>query len=89
MKKITREEALAYHTGKRHGKLEVVATKPCLTQRDLSMAYTPGVAEPCLEIEKNPELALEYTNKGNLVAWSRTAPRSWVWATSVLWPASR
>ncbi len=68
MKKITREEALAYHTGKRHGKLAVVATKPCLTQRDLSLAYTPGVAYPCLEIADNPELAYEYTNKGNLVA---------------------
>ena len=68
MKKITREEALAYHTGKRHGKTEVVPTKPCDTQRDLSMAYTPGVAEPCLEIAKDPELAFEYTNKGNLVA---------------------
>jgi len=68
MKKITREEALAYHTGKRHGKTEVVPTKPCVTQRDLSLAYTPGVAEPCLEIAKNPELAFEYTNKGNLVA---------------------
>jgi len=68
MKKVTREEALAYHTGKHHGKLAVVATKPCLTQRDLSLAYTPGVAHPCLEIEKNPELAYEYTNKGNLVA---------------------
>jgi malate dehydrogenase (oxaloacetate-decarboxylating)(NADP+) len=68
MKKITREEALEYHTGKRHGKTEVVATKPCLTQRDLSLAYTPGVAEPCLEIEKSPETAYEYTNKGNLVA---------------------
>jgi malate dehydrogenase (oxaloacetate-decarboxylating)(NADP+) len=68
MKKITREEALAYHTGKRHGKTEVVSTKPCMTQRDLSLAYTPGVAEPCLEIAKDPELAYEYTNKGNLVA---------------------
>ena len=68
MKKITREEALAYHTGKRHGKTEVVPTKPCNTQRDLSMAYTPGVAEPCLDIAKDPELAYEYTNKGNLVA---------------------
>ena len=68
MKKITREEALAYHTGKRHGKTEVVATKPCATQRDLSLAYTPGVAEPCLEIAKDAELAYEYTNKGNLVA---------------------
>jgi malate dehydrogenase (oxaloacetate-decarboxylating)(NADP+) len=68
MKKITREDALAYHTGKRHGKTEVVATKPCLTQRDLSLAYTPGVAEPCLEIARDPELVYEYTNKGNLVA---------------------
>ncbi|MEE4272330.1 MAG: NADP-dependent malic enzyme [Thermoanaerobaculales bacterium] len=68
MKKITREEALAYHTGRRHGKTEVVPTKPCRTQRDLSLAYTPGVAEPCLDIAKNPELAYEYTNKGNLVA---------------------
>jgi len=67
MKKITREEALAYHTGKRHGKTEVVPTKPCATQRDLSLAYTPGVAEPCLDIAKDPELAYEYTNKGNLV----------------------
>jgi malate dehydrogenase (oxaloacetate-decarboxylating)(NADP+) len=66
--KITREESLAYHTGKRHGKLSVVPTKPCLTQRDLSMAYTPGVAEPCREIERDPELVYEYTNKGNLVA---------------------
>ncbi len=68
MKKITREEALAYHTGKRHGKIAVVPTKPCATQRDLSLAYTPGVAEPCLEIHRDPALAYEYTNKGNLVA---------------------
>lgn len=65
--KVTREEALAYHSGKRKGKLSVVPTKPCFTQRDLSMAYTPGVAEPCREIAKNPELVYEYTNKGNLV----------------------
>jgi hypothetical protein len=68
MKKITKEEALAYHTGKRHGKTEVVPTKPCITQRDLSLAYTPGVAEPCLEIARDAELVYEYTNKGNLVA---------------------
>ncbi len=68
MKKITRDEALAYHTGKRHGKTEVVPTKPCITQRDLSLAYTPGVAEPCLVIADDPELVYEYTNKGNLVA---------------------
>jgi malate dehydrogenase (oxaloacetate-decarboxylating)(NADP+) len=66
--KVTREESLAYHTGKRHGKVSVVPTKPCLTQRDLSMAYTPGVAEPCREIERDSALAYEYTNKGNLVA---------------------
>jgi len=68
MNKITREEALAYHTGERHGKVAVVATKPCVTQRDLSLAYTPGVAEPCLEIAKDPALGYEYTNKGNLIA---------------------
>jgi malate dehydrogenase (oxaloacetate-decarboxylating)(NADP+) len=68
MKKITRDEALAYHTGKRHGKTEVVPTKPCVTQRDLSLAYTPGVAEPCLEIARDPSLVYEFTNKGNLVA---------------------
>jgi malate dehydrogenase (oxaloacetate-decarboxylating)(NADP+) len=65
--KVTREESLAYHTGKRHGKVSVVPTKPCLTQRDLSMAYTPGVAEPCREIHRDPELVYEYTSKGNLV----------------------
>ncbi len=68
MKKVTREEALAYHTGARHGKLAVVATKPCATQRDLSLAYTPGVAEPCLVIAEDPDLGYEYTNKGNLIA---------------------
>jgi malate dehydrogenase (oxaloacetate-decarboxylating)(NADP+) len=65
--KVTREESLAYHTGKRHGKVSVVPTKPCLTQRDLSMAYTPGVAEPCREIHRDPALVYEYTSKGNLV----------------------
>jgi len=65
---ITREEALEYHSSGRKGKIEVVVTKPCITQKHLSMAYTPGVAIPCLEIEKDPELAYEYTAKGNLVA---------------------
>jgi malate dehydrogenase (oxaloacetate-decarboxylating)(NADP+) len=65
---ITKQDALDYHSGPRPGKTEVVATKPCLTQRDLSLAYTPGVAVPCLEIEKNPQDAFKYTNKGNLVA---------------------
>ncbi|MGE5178232.1 MAG: NADP-dependent malic enzyme [Bacteroidota bacterium] len=61
-------EALEYHRGSRPGKIEVISTKPCATQKDLSLAYTPGVAVPCLEIEKNPDLAYEYTAKGNLVA---------------------
>jgi malate dehydrogenase (oxaloacetate-decarboxylating)(NADP+) len=65
---IRDQEALNYHSQGRPGKTEVVPTKPCLTARDLSLAYTPGVAVPCLEIEKNPEDAYKYTNKGNLVA---------------------
>lgn len=69
MKPVTREDALAYHCmDGRPGKLEVVPTKPLDTQRDLSLAYTPGVAYPVLEIEQDPELAYEYTNRGNLVA---------------------
>jgi malate dehydrogenase (oxaloacetate-decarboxylating)(NADP+) len=62
------KEALEYHGAGRPGKIEVVPTKPCVTQRDLSLAYTPGVAEPCLLIEKNPDAAYDYTAKGNLVA---------------------
>jgi malate dehydrogenase (oxaloacetate-decarboxylating)(NADP+) len=65
---VHKQDALDYHRGSRHGKIEVVATKPCRTQRDLSLAYTPGVAEPCLEIHKTPDLAFDYTAKGNLVA---------------------
>ena len=68
MVKITREAALKYHKNGRPGKIEVVPTKPYNTQTDLSLAYSPGVAEPCLEIEKDPQLAYDYTTKGNLVA---------------------
>jgi malate dehydrogenase (oxaloacetate-decarboxylating)(NADP+) len=68
MIKITDEDVYDYHEKPRPGKLEVVTSKPCLTQRDLSLAYTPGVARPCLAIEKDPELAYKYTGKGNLVA---------------------
>lgn len=64
----TKEDALEYHAGNRPGKIAVVATKPCVTQRDLSLAYTPGVADVCREIEKNPEEAFRYTARGNLVA---------------------
>ena len=68
MAKITKEAALKYHSEGRPGKIEVVPTKPYRTQTDLSLAYSPGVAEPCLEIQKNPDDAYKYTDKGNLVA---------------------
>ena len=66
-RKIRREEALAYHSSGRKGKIEVVPTKPLTTQFDLSLAYSPGVAEPCLAIAANEDLIYEYTAKGNLV----------------------
>lgn len=65
---VRKEDALMYHRQDRPGKIEVKSTKPCITQRDLSMAYTPGVAEPCREIEKDPERVFDYTARGNLVA---------------------
>ncbi len=66
-KKVRREDALEYHSQGRPGKIEVVPTKPTATARDLALAYTPGVAEPCLEIQKNPDLSYTYTARGNLV----------------------
>src|SRR5438067_6597649 len=66
--KIRREEALAYHSSGRKGKVEVVPTKPCSTARELSLAYSPGVAEPCLEIARDEQLSYTYTARGNLVA---------------------
>ena len=65
---VSKLQALDYHNGPRPGKIEVTPTKPCRTQRDLSLAYTPGVAEPCLEIKENPHDAYKYTSRGNLVA---------------------
>lgn len=66
--KVTDEEALAFHLEPTPGKFEITATVPMTTQRDLSLAYSPGVAVPCLAIAENPGLAYDYTNKGNLVA---------------------
>ena len=66
--KIRPEDALEYHSSSPAGKVSVIPTKPCRTQRDLSLAYTPGVAVPCLEIERDPSLAFKYTAKANLVA---------------------
>src|SRR5574343_133652 len=68
MAKFRKEDALDYHAQGRPGKIEVIPTKPYSTQRDLTLAYSPGGAEPCLEIEKNTEDAYRYTAKGNLVA---------------------
>ena len=66
--RVTDDEALLMHASGRPGKIEITATKPLMTQRDLSLAYSPGVAAPCLAIQKDPALAYEYTAKGNLVA---------------------
>src|SRR5450631_628164 len=66
--KIRPEDALEYHSSSPAGKVSVTPTKPCRTQRDLSLAYTPGVAVPCLEIRQNPHDAFKYTARGNLVA---------------------
>ncbi|MFT5662041.1 MAG: malic enzyme, partial [Sulfurimonas sp.] len=65
---VTKKQALDYHEFPKPGKVAIVSTKPMETQLDLSLAYTPGVATPCLEIEKNAENAYKYTSKGNLVA---------------------
>ena len=68
MKKSLKQDALNFHSSGRPGKLEITPTKPLTTQRDLSLAYSPGVAEPCLAIEASPDKAYDYTAKGNLVA---------------------
>src|SRR6187397_2068237 len=67
-KELRKQQALEYHSKGRPGKIEVIPTKESKTQRDLSLAYSPGVAAPCLEIAKNPEDVYKYTAKGNLVA---------------------
>ena len=66
--KTSKQDALDYHSSGRKGKIEVIPTKPVATARDLSLAYSPGVAEPCLEIADNPDLSYKYTTRGNLVA---------------------
>lgn len=65
--KIKRQDALDYHSSGRPGKLEISPTKPVTTARDLSLAYSPGVAEPCLEIAEDADLSYRYTSRGNLV----------------------
>ena len=65
---FTKQEALDYHSQGRKGKVEVIPVKPCRTQKHLSMAYSPGVAQPCLEIAADPSKSYDYTARGNLVA---------------------
>ena len=67
MEKSKKQAALDYHSQGRPGKIEIRSTKPCVTSRELSLAYSPGVAEPCLEIADNPDDVFKYTAKGNLV----------------------
>ena len=86
--KVTRQEALAYHDQGQPGKVALQTTKPCARPRDLSLAYTPGVAEPVREIVRDPESAFKYTGRGNLVAVVSNGRRCWNGA-SVLWPVSR
>jgi len=90
-----RDAALEYHRSPTRGKIAVTPgkiavtpTKPLSNQRDLSLAYSPGVAYACLAIEEDPSLAHEYTSRGNLVAVV-TNGTCWGWATSARWPASR
>ena len=68
MSKNRKQEALDYHSSGKPGKIEVIPTKPYASQRDLSLAYSPGVAEPCLKIAENKDDVYKYTSKGNLVA---------------------
>ena len=73
-----KQQALEYHTNGRPGKIEVVPTKEAKTQRDLSLAYSPGVAEPCKEIQKDPANVFKYTAKGNLVQLLPMVQPFWV-----------
>jgi malate dehydrogenase (oxaloacetate-decarboxylating)(NADP+) len=89
---MKRQDALDYHSSPRPGKIAVVPTKPLSNQRDLSLAYSPGVAEPCLEIQKNPEEAYRYTARGNLVAVVTNGTAVWpgnigAWPGSPSWRA--
>ena len=85
MVKITKEAALQYHRSGRPGKIEVMPTKPYRTQTDLSLAYSPGVAFPCLEIQEKPDEAYKYTDKGNRGA--ATNAQNWSCTPIVCWPS--
>ncbi len=84
-----KQSALDFHEFPVPGKIQVSPTKPLATQRDLALAYSPGVAAPCLEIEKDPLAAYKYTRAATWWRSSPTAPRCWGSATSARWPVSR
>ncbi len=84
-----REQALDYHRKPTPGKLRIEATTPLTSQRDLALAYSPGVAYPCLENEKDPRAAREYTSRANLIGVVTKAPRSSGWVISAPWRSSR
>jgi len=81
--------SLEYHSMGRKGKIEVVPTKPCQTAEDLSLAYSPGVAEPCLAIQKILRMPINILPRGIWWQWFPTVPRCLAWATWALWPESR
>jgi len=87
--KIRKKDVLEYHQGKRPGKIQVVPTKSCSTQRELSLAYTPGVAEPCREIARHPDDSFLYTSRANLVAVVSNGTAVLAWGTSALRRLSR
>ena len=88
MDDMIKEAALRFHEYPNPGKIQVAPTKPLGTQYDLSLAYSPGVAAPCMEIHADPLNAYKYTAKGNLVAVIPTAPPCSAWATSARWRAN-
>ena len=84
-----RDAALEYHRAPTRGKISIAPTKPLSNQRDLSLAYSPGVAYACLAIEADPALAAEYTSRSNLVGVVTNGTAVRAWATSARWPGSR
>ncbi len=86
---FSEREALLFHSEGRPGKIEIIASKPMATQRDLALAYSPGVAVPVQAIADDPATAYDYTAKGNSLRSSRMAPRSSAWAISARWRPNR
>lgn len=84
-----KQSALDFHEFPVPGKIQVSPTKPLATQRDLALAYSPGVAAPCLEIEKDPLAAYKYTARATWLRLSPTVQRCWGWAISAHWLANR